>query len=184
MRWSDKVLAKTIIPFIPISWLPNYITFLRVCLVPVVGFFLWKKYYEIGLLIFLLAASTDWLDGALARTRNQVTVWGKLFDPLADKLLVCVVVFILIFRFLDPRIGLATIFFELTMIASAIVKKIIGVEVKANGWGKTKMFVQIFGISLVLIGKMTNISEFSIVGNVVLYLALGLGVVSLGTYSV
>lgn len=183
MRWSDKILVKTILPFIPYSWRPNYVTFFRVCMVPLVGWLMWTKNYQIGLICFLLAAFTDWLDGTLARARNQVTSWGKLFDPLADKFLVCTVIFILIFRFLDPIIGLATIFFELTIISTAVIKKILGKEIQANGWGKTKMFVQILGITLVLVSRLINISELAIIGDGLLYMALGFGIVSFGTYS-
>ena len=70
--------------------LPNALTFLRIVLVPVLVTVLLTRMKGgtlIGSLIFGLAVLTDWLDGWLARRRNQVTRLGILLDPIADKLL-------------------------------------------------------------------------------------------------
>ena len=88
--------------------LPNRITISRICLIPVMMVFLlvdFKFYPEpitwnsfelpynqlIAVIIFILAASTDGIDGYLARKNNLVTNLGKLLDPLADKLLITAV---------------------------------------------------------------------------------------------
>jgi CDP-diacylglycerol--glycerol-3-phosphate 3-phosphatidyltransferase len=70
--------------------LPNQLTVLRIILTPFfVFFFLSDTLYfrEIALLIFLVAALTDWYDGWLARKFNYITNWGKFWDPMADKIL-------------------------------------------------------------------------------------------------
>ena len=74
--------------------LPNKLTVLRVCMVPVfVVFMLWNGFGTaskyVAAAIFILASMTDWLDGYLARKNNLVTDFGKFMDPIADKLLVC-----------------------------------------------------------------------------------------------
>ena len=74
--------------------LPNKLTVLRVCMVPVFVFLmLWDGLGAAGkyaaAAIFILASATDYLDGYLARKNNLVTDFGKFMDPIADKLLVC-----------------------------------------------------------------------------------------------
>lgn len=70
--------------------LPNQLTVLRIILTPVfLFFFLYDdaKMNQIALIIFIIAAATDWYDGWLARKFNYITSWGKFWDPLADKIL-------------------------------------------------------------------------------------------------
>ena len=67
---------------------PNQLTFLRILLTPVFLVFLLSSYSALrqwSLLVFILAAVTDWYDGWLARRWGYVTRWGVFFDPLADK---------------------------------------------------------------------------------------------------
>lgn len=70
--------------------LPNQLTVLRIVLTPVfVYFFFSEDRYsgEISLVVFLIAALTDWYDGWLARKFNYISAWGKFWDPIADKIL-------------------------------------------------------------------------------------------------
>ena len=70
---------------------PNLLTLLRIAFVPVVVFMLFKKdpSWDIAAaLCFAVASITDFFDGYLARVQKNVTVYGKLMDPLADKFLV------------------------------------------------------------------------------------------------
>ena len=71
--------------------LPNFLTLLRVALIPIcLGFLAIKTplCQILALVVFIMAASTDWMDGFLARRNNTVTNFGKFLDPVADKLLV------------------------------------------------------------------------------------------------
>lgn len=69
---------------------PNQLTVMRIILTPVF-FFLFLTgeplYIQISLVVYLIAAVTDWYDGWLARKFNYITEWGKFLDPLADKVL-------------------------------------------------------------------------------------------------
>ncbi|MCX5848283.1 MAG: CDP-diacylglycerol--glycerol-3-phosphate 3-phosphatidyltransferase [Deltaproteobacteria bacterium] len=67
--------------------IPNFITFLRIILVPVIVIFLIQGFYAKALIIFVIAGLTDALDGALARLLNKQTELGSFLDPLADKIL-------------------------------------------------------------------------------------------------
>ncbi|MBE7044736.1 MAG: CDP-diacylglycerol--glycerol-3-phosphate 3-phosphatidyltransferase [Ruminococcaceae bacterium] len=68
----------------------NKLTILRIILVPVFMVFMMMEgavWNTIALVLFILASVTDWLDGYIARSRNQITTFGKFMDPLADKML-------------------------------------------------------------------------------------------------
>ena len=68
--------------------LPNRLTLFRICLIPVCVVLQSADLYPWALGVFCLACLTDFLDGYLARKNDQVTVFGKFLDPVADKLLV------------------------------------------------------------------------------------------------
>lgn len=70
--------------------LPNQLTTLRILLTPVFFFLFLSSdpgYIQISVIVYLIAAITDWYDGWLARKFNYITEWGKFMDPLADKIL-------------------------------------------------------------------------------------------------
>lgn len=71
------------------SWntLSNYLTLLRLFLSPIIVFLWYKNYWNIGFIVFFIAAITDFFDGYLARALNQQTHLGLLLDPVADKCL-------------------------------------------------------------------------------------------------
>ena len=68
--------------------IPNVLTIIRMLLIPVFVVLFFKDYKMAALAVFCAASLTDMLDGYLARKLNQITDFGKLFDPLADKLMV------------------------------------------------------------------------------------------------
>ena len=69
--------------------LPNQLTFLRLILSIVLFCFIAAGYYMTSMWLFIVAASTDWLDGYFARKYNEVTTLGRILDPFADKVIVC-----------------------------------------------------------------------------------------------
>ena len=68
--------------------IPNLLTILRLLLIPVFYSLYQKDMYGSALLVFLIASFSDFLDGYLARKWNQITNFGKLADPVADKVMV------------------------------------------------------------------------------------------------
>ncbi len=68
---------------------PNQVTISRVALTVVLFVLLGFGYYLASLIVFLIAAGTDWIDGYWARKYGQVTQLGRILDPFADKLIVC-----------------------------------------------------------------------------------------------
>ena len=69
--------------------LPNQLTSLRLVLSVVLFFLMAYDYYLWGLVLFLIGAGTDWIDGYYARKYGQVTTLGRILDPFADKVIVC-----------------------------------------------------------------------------------------------
>jgi CDP-diacylglycerol--glycerol-3-phosphate 3-phosphatidyltransferase len=69
--------------------IPNQITSARLVLSLALFVFLAIDYYTTALVLFIIAASTDWLDGYWARKYGQVTVLGRILDPFADKMIIC-----------------------------------------------------------------------------------------------
>ena len=69
--------------------LPNQLTFLRLGLAVVMFAMISHKAYLAALVLFVIAASTDWLDGYFARKYGQVTTLGRILDPFADKVIIC-----------------------------------------------------------------------------------------------
>ena len=69
--------------------LPNRLTLLRIVLIPVFVVFFSLNYVKAALAVFIIASVTDWADGFIARKMGLVTNFGKIMDPLADKVLAC-----------------------------------------------------------------------------------------------
>jgi CDP-diacylglycerol--glycerol-3-phosphate 3-phosphatidyltransferase len=69
--------------------LPNQLTFLRLIIAVILFCVIAWGYYLAGMVLFIIAAITDWLDGWYARKYQQVTTLGRILDPFADKVVVC-----------------------------------------------------------------------------------------------
>jgi CDP-diacylglycerol---glycerol-3-phosphate 3-phosphatidyltransferase len=69
--------------------LPNQLTSMRLLLSVVMFFFIAWEFYLTSMVLFIIAAGTDWLDGYYARKYSQVTTLGRILDPFADKVIVC-----------------------------------------------------------------------------------------------
>jgi CDP-diacylglycerol--glycerol-3-phosphate 3-phosphatidyltransferase len=90
--------------------IPNFLTFLRIALIPVfvIVFYLpWRWANELTTLIFALAAITDWFDGYLARRWHQTSRFGAFLDPVADKLMVAVALVLLVQIYPNPWLAIA-----------------------------------------------------------------------------
>ena len=137
--------------------LPNKITLSRIILVTffMIIMFLPIPYINlIAFLVFVIAASTDCVDGHLARSKNMVTNFGKFLDPLADKLLVTAALIALVGQDKLPS-WIATVIIAREFIVTGIrlIASGEGRVIAASMWGKVKTVTQIIAISLLLIDK-------------------------------
>ena len=180
---TDKILAKIFLPIVPRWITPNIISWLRFGSVPFVGYFLWTENYAIALPLFFISAFSDAVDGSLARTRNLVSDFGKLFDPLADKLLIAVTAIILIPHYLDWPIVAAIVIIELFLITNAYVRKrYYGKIIQAENAGKLKMIMQSLGLGTLLVYSLWNIAVLIVVAQYLFYAAIFFALISLVVY--
>ncbi|MDO7905761.1 CDP-diacylglycerol--glycerol-3-phosphate 3-phosphatidyltransferase [Paenibacillus sp. JX-17] len=151
--------------------LPNKITLARICLIPLMMIFLLVDFdffpspIHIGnfslafnqlmaALVFIIAASTDGIDGYLARKNNMVTNLGKLLDPLADKLLVAAVLISLVqMDKVDAWVAVVIISREFAVTGLRQIALLDGTVVAAGKWGKIKTVVQIIAIVAMLLNN-------------------------------
>ena len=138
--------------------LPNRITLLRIILVPIFMYFLLLKnnynlFYEVfALIIFIIAAITDGLDGYLARKQKIVTKFGKIIDPLADKLLItsALISFVSIGE-ISAWIAIIIIGREFAVTGLRVLAASEGIVIAASKWGKWKTNLQIFAVIAVIL---------------------------------
>ncbi len=180
----DRLLAATVLKLIPRRIHPNHITVLRFILTPIVVILMFKESYHFGLWAFLITAFTDAIDGAMARTRDQITEWGKVYDPVADKILIGAMVFIIVLRYLDPWTALIIIFLETIIITVGWVRLKTGTRIQANVWGKVKMILQVAGVIILLLAIVFDWATLFPLASGTLYLAIAFAIVSLLTYGI
>lgn len=124
--------------------IPNYLTILRLIIVPIIFSLILFEHYLLAFIFFVIANLTDILDGRIARKYNLITDWGKLMDPLADKITQIATISALIIKGIIPfwiLVVLATK--ELIMITVAFVlykKQIVTVHSKWYGKAATILF--------------------------------------------
>jgi CDP-diacylglycerol--glycerol-3-phosphate 3-phosphatidyltransferase len=141
--------------------LPNYLTIARIFLVPLLVVVLLTPFseewfgihrYAFGIVVFLIAAVTDILDGHLARKRNQVSKLGTLLDPIADKLLISSALVVLVDKHLAPAWAVVIILgreFAVTGLRSVAAAE--GIIISAKSVGKIKMWAQCVAVVSLLI---------------------------------
>lgn len=168
--------------------LPNKLTVLRMILTP---FYLaamlveFRYHYLAALVIFAVASMTDFLDGKIARKNNLVTTFGKLCDPVADKMLTTAA--LLAFM----QLGLCNIWVvmiiltrEFLVTSFRLVSSAQGVVIPAGILGKIKTVSQMVFSILIMLGLFVsefvsfNFETFSLVSNILLWITAVLTVVS------
>lgn len=168
--------------------LPNKLTIFRVILIPFFVVFLLldpsnQTYRYIADATFIIASLTDMLDGKIARKYNLVTNFGKFMDPLADKLLVSAAMICLIATGqLAAWIVIVIISREFIISGFRLIASDNGIVIAASYWGKFKTVFQMLMI-IVLIANI-QMPFFTVLGTILIYVALVLTIVSLIDYIV
>ncbi len=170
--------------------LPNILTWIRIAAIPVVVYCFFSSMdfaRPIAGIVFGLAAITDALDGYAARKLGQTSRFGEFLDPVADKLMVTVVLVLIVQS--DPRIVIALIAMiiigrEITV--SALREWMAGLgarqEVKVSVAGKVKTTLQMFGIAFMVYERDILGIEIYVVGFILLLAAAGMTLWSMVVY--
>lgn len=154
--------------------LPNRLTVLRMCLVPVillVGMLTPKNngslwFYVscvVCAVVFIGASVTDMLDGKIARRDGLVTDFGKFLDPIADKFMVIGALFVILHKFDNLRLIMIwtliiVVFRELAVTAIRMVVAGDNIVVAANNLGKIKTVTQIVAISTIFLEPVVQVA--------------------------
>ena len=175
--------------------IPNLLTLLRIALVPFIAILylagapgLWVA------AVFLLASVTDWLDGFLARRMNQVSPLGEFLDPVADKLMIAVVLVMLVSDRQVLNASLHPIIF--TVVTAIIIGREIAISalrewmaeigsrtrVAVSQIGKIKTIVQMLAITLLLYQQDVWFVSMFRAGELMLYIAAMLTLWSMVNY--
>jgi CDP-diacylglycerol--glycerol-3-phosphate 3-phosphatidyltransferase len=163
--------------------LPNSLTVLRIFFVPLLvvvlltrepNFDFWGLpiHFEVwGVLILLMAAATDVMDGYIARKRREITTLGILLDPIADKLLISAAFISLVEMGLVPAWMVVIIIGrEFIVVGLREIASVEGLVIPASPLGKTKMILQVLaGCAVILTAKYTSLT---LLGSVLMWLVV------------
>ena len=172
--------------------IPNLLTITRLALAP--AFVLMLFFHEpherlLFLIIFIYAGLTDFLDGYLARAYNLSSNFGRIFDPISDKMLVLIVAFALAFR--DKEMSLIILFPTFIILARELLISGIreslaskNVTIHVSKLAKYKTTFQLVSLGFLILGGVESSFYYSItyIGLVLLYTAMLLAVITAGQY--
>ena len=184
LTFYDAFLAKTLLWVFPRSLKPNALTLLRILLTPGLVLVVWMEWWHIAIPFFIFTALTDVVDGTLARTRKQITTWGTVADPVADKFLIGSVMIVFVAREINAAFAIIILTIECFIILAAYIRhKRIGTYISANWAGKIKMALQVIGVTALLLARGFGLNLFVPFSIGTLSIAIVFAVISLYTYS-
>lgn len=178
--------------------LPNKLTLIRMFLAPIYLALMlieFPYHYIVALAVFAVASLTDMLDGKIARKNNLITVFGKLLDPLADKMLTTAALLAFMREgWCSIWIVMIVLTREFAVAGVRLIATAQGIVIPANYWGKAKTVSQmVFTIVIMLLAELdatfdifANAVWFTLarVSNIMLWITAVLTVVSGITYFV
>lgn len=167
--------------------LANKLTIIRIFLVPIFLVFIAVKEIPYGTVIatavFVVASLTDKLDGYIARSRNQITRFGKFMDPLADKLLVTAALISLVeFRIIPTWMAMIIIAREFAVTGLRAIAAAEGTVIAASWWGKIKTVIQIIAIICALINLNYATVFFTTATKIIMMIAIIVTILSGADY--
>ncbi len=164
---------------------PNSLTVLRIVSIPALVVVLITDFrgWEIaGFLIFLFATLTDMLDGFWARKKKQITVFGQLLDPMADKLLIASALICLVQRRIVPAwMAVIIIGREIAVTGFRAIASSRGHNIPASALGKLKMTLETVTLCLLILGPV-NLGMLHLLAPLGLWLTVTVAIASAAEY--
>jgi CDP-diacylglycerol--glycerol-3-phosphate 3-phosphatidyltransferase len=164
---------------------PNFLTVLRILAIPALVVVLvtdFRGWEIIGFLIFLFASLTDILDGAWARKKQQITVFGQLLDPMADKLLIASALICLVERRIVPAwMAVIIIGREIAVTGFRAIASSRGHNIPASALGKLKMTFETVTLCLLILGPV-NLGRLHLLAPLGLWLTVAIALASAVEY--
>ncbi len=161
--------------------IPNIITCLRICLIPIFCYFLWNENDLVAGLVFIAAALSDVADGYLARKLNAISNFGKLADPFADKIMqISAIILLFLLGRLKAWIMIMLFVKDFILIIGGILYKLIyGITVSSKWFGKlTALILNVIIAACILFSLSINLT------NILMLIAMALQISSLIGYTV
>ncbi len=150
--------------------IPNILTILRFIFIPIIIYFIFTGNYILGFIFFTISGITDILDGYIARKYNLISNFGKLMDPLADKLTQISVLASLVFVNIIPVWILAIVILkELIMVIGASFLYGKDVVVYSKWYGKLATVLFYLAIVISLFTKQFEVTEFWVDFSMIIY---------------
>jgi len=160
--------------------LANFITYTRMFFTIPIGLALYRGMFNAALMLFVVAALTDWLDGFVARRTGTVSEVGKVMDQIADKVLVnSVAVFLLDLGLVPSWLVISLIWRDLMVSAVRILAAKSGRVIAANVYGKLKT---VFQMALFITLLSRNLFRSPLLEEVLIWTVLFLTLLSMTVY--
>lgn len=166
--------------------LANKLTTFRVLCIPIfVVFMLIESIpynYYLAAIVFIIASITDLFDGKIARKYHLVTNFGKIMDPLADKMLVSAAIICLTPKMIPSWVVIIIISRELFISGFRMLAADQGIVLAAGWWGKFKTAFSMVMIIVLIVNTPLNNSVLYIIGQVLIWISLALTIISMIEY--
>jgi cardiolipin synthase (CMP-forming) len=157
--------------------IPNYLTIIRLVSIPLIVMTFYfedsKFAHRIGGILFALASLTDFLDGYLARKYNLISSFGKMFDPIADKVLVgCVLIMLVKDNRADEIPCLLILAREFVIAGFREFLAQVQVSVPVSRLAKVKTTIQMVAMTMLIVGSVgSGIAYIDLIGHISLWIA-------------
>lgn len=178
----DGLWQRLGLDYLPAWVTPNGISMARLALIPLVVYLTAIASFPAALSALVLVALTDSIDGALARRRGQTSAWGRLIDPLADKLLILLPLIVLLRWYTAVALVIGMVAVDVLIVIVALAHLIGGGAPPARLAGKVKLVLEVLSLVSVYVAVMIGHQLIFDLSYIVIICSIGVGLIALVDY--